>query len=194
MNEQATSQTNTEVDDLSWASLPELKQVLVPIAQDAAVSIAIQMQTFDEMLWEIDGLLNDLQPPQSGRIRLYQQPTDQFQRYVPIVWRRSKVDNKWKFDKVGWAGLSRRAKQAREFYDNREMVNDLLLLAMAVYKARANLLLALTNFTKACTTRLSGAAPKGTKMRAQLKGLTELRNSGKYRTFQTGHAPAREDF
>lgn len=152
------------------------------------------MQTFDGMLWEIDQLLNDLQPPLTGKIRLWQPPDDHLQRFIPVIWRRSKADSRWKFDKIGWARLPMRAKQVREFYDNRLVVTALLKLAVEIAQSRAGLVTSLTNFSRSTKARLKTTATKGTSMRMELKALTGARDSGKHRTWITGHLPVRAGF
>lgn len=171
----------------------ELKDVVLPIAIESTRTLALQMQAFDGMLWEIDKLLNDLQPRLTGKIRFWQPKDDLFQRFIPIIWRRSKKDNKWKFDKFGWSYLTLRVMRARSFNDNCELVRELLELGMELAKARANLLLCLTSYSQGSAKRLKHAIPRGTQMRAQINNWKTSRDAGQYRTFITGHQPVRKD-
>jgi hypothetical protein len=170
----------------------ELRDVILPIALETTRSLALQMQSFDGMLWEIDQLLNDLQPPLTGKIRFWQPKDDDFQRFIPIIWRRSKADNKWKFDKRGWAFLTLRVMKAREFSDNYDLVFSLVALGCEIQKARAGLLLAFTNFTQSGTQRLKHAVPNGTKWRKKIEAVTIDRDAGKFRTWITKHNPPRD--
>lgn len=170
----------------------ELREVILPIAAETTRSLALQMQSFDGMLWDIDQLLNDLQPPLTGKLRLWQPKDDAYQRFIPIIWRRSKADNKWKFDKRGWAFLTLRVMKAREFSDNYELVFSLVSLACEIQKVRAGLLLAFTNFTQSGAQRLKHAVPNGTKWRKKIEAVTRERDAGKHRTWITKHNPPRD--
>ncbi|MDI4635927.1 hypothetical protein J7U46_22935 [Pelomonas sp. V22] len=168
--------------------------MVLSITNEITAAVAFQMQILDGMLWDIDQLLNDLQPPLTGKIRLWQDTNDHLQRYFPVIWRRSKADNKWKFDKIGWARLPLRAKQVREFNDNHPLVTELLKLAVKIYQARAGLVTSLTNFSRGSKQRLNTLKTSGTNMRHKLNDLVAARDSEKYRTWITGHHPVREGF
>lgn len=178
-----------EKNDLPTA---ELRDVLLPLVTEKTRSLALQMQTFDGMLWEIDQLLNDLQPPLSGKIRFFLPKDDPFQRYLPVIWRRSPKDSKWKFDKRGWDYLTLRVMKAREFSDNYDLVFSLVSLACEIQKARANLLRSITNFTQSHDRKKDAAVPNGTKWRKTIEKVTADRDAGKYRSWITKHNPPRD--
>jgi len=178
-----------EKNDLPTA---ELRDVLLPLVAEKTRSLALQMQSFDGMLWEIDQLLNDLQPPLTGKIRFFLPKDDPFQRYIPVRWRRSKNDSKWKFKKIGWDYLTLRVMKAREFSDNYDLVVSLITLACEIQKARAWLLRSITNFTQSHDRKQDTAVPNGTKWRNEIEAVTADRDAGKYRSWITKHNPPRD--
>lgn len=165
---------------------------LAKIAYEAVLDLALQIDAIDGMIVDIDLLLNDLQPPQSGKIRIVFSPIDGVGRPVPVIYRRSRVDNKWKYDQIGRARLPMRAKRARDFSDTHEQVTFLLSWCAELMEQRADLIKSITSSKMSAAQRLRAIIPKGTQFRQLINQMAEDRDNGKYRTFGTGHNPPRE--
>lgn len=168
------------------------KDALLQECEQTARSLCLQLQSLDALLWEIDQLLNDLQPPFSGKIRLWESDDDLSHRYIPVIWERPSTLKRWSRRKVGWPHLSLRAKKARAFRDNLDVVRELLVLASEIRTTRAGLYRTFTIWTTAVNERMKHAVPNGTAFRDKVNAIRSARDAGRYFTFVTGHTPERD--
>jgi hypothetical protein len=96
------------------ATLPEQ-------AARIATRIALEVAEIDRALEVLDDLLNLLQPPRSGKIRI--EWWERAGRPVPqpVVWSHAKATG-WRAKRVPSAGLSRRARSTHDFHDTCQQV------------------------------------------------------------------------
>lgn len=166
--------------------------VFEPLFAEANLLITEGLSMIDEALHEVDYLLNDFQPFITGKIRIEFLLIDGMLRPVAVVWRRSTLDNKWRYDKVGRKGLSKRVKKAREFSDTWEIVEGLLKQAMELMALRSNYIRAATNMRMSLTQQHRHIKARSADHILQTRLLIMGREEGMYRTFISGHSPPRD--
>ncbi|TAM08302.1 MAG: hypothetical protein EPN70_00750 [Paraburkholderia sp.] len=96
--------------------MPEIEKQ----ARAVAARIAEEIAQIDQALHGLDELLNFLQPPHTGKIRIEWWKRNGRLVPQPVVWRHSAAG--WRAERVPVAGLSRRVRSAREFHDNQKQV------------------------------------------------------------------------
>lgn len=169
-----------------------IEESITNLAQQAVAEIVKEITEIDGLLYDIDYQLNDLQPPLNGKIRINFTPIDGLIRPVPAIYRRSKADNQWKWDKVGRSRLSLRAKRAREFHDTAELVSELLSHASALMQMRSDLIQSVTNLRLSAKFKLKSVKPKRASILHRVRLIFCEIDFGWHRTFITKHEPPRK--
>lgn len=131
------TRTPPTIDHLS--TLPE------QVAHTAA-QIAAEVAEIDRALEGLDDLLNLLQPPRSGKIRIEWWERAGRPVPTPVIWSHSKAG--WRAVRVPGAGLSRRAKSARDFNDNYKRVKAICQNVTTLLKMREQALAPIAMFQR----------------------------------------------
>ncbi|WP_186203789.1 hypothetical protein [Burkholderia gladioli] len=79
-------------------------------------AIVAEVVEIDKALLALDELLNFLQPPRTGKIRIEWWERRGRRVPTPVIWSHSKAG--WRAERVSGTGLSRRVKSSRDFHDN----------------------------------------------------------------------------
>lgn len=131
------TRTPPTIDHLSM--LPE------QVARTAA-QIAAEVAEIDRALDGLDDLLNLLQPPRSGKIRIEWWERAGRQVPTPVIWSHSKAG--WRAVRVPGTGLSRRVKSARDFNDNYRQVKAICQNVTKLLKMREQALAPIAMFQR----------------------------------------------
>jgi hypothetical protein len=132
------TRTPPTIDDL--ASLPdEVRRV--------AGGIAAEVVEIDKALTALDELLNLLQPPRTGKIRIEWRERKGRRVPTPAIWSYSKAG--WRAARVPGTGLSRRVKSARDFNDNYKQVKAICQNVTMLLKMREQALAPIAMFQRA---------------------------------------------
>jgi len=115
-------------------------------ASRVAAGIAAEVTEIDRALTALDDLLNLLQPPRSGKIRI--EWWERAGRPVPqpVIWSHSKAG--WRAVRVRAAGLSRHVRSARDFNDNYRQVKAICQNVATLLKMREQALAPLAMFER----------------------------------------------
>ncbi|MCP2086070.1 UNVERIFIED_ORG: hypothetical protein J2Y81_002087 [Paraburkholderia sediminicola] len=131
------TRTPPTIDDL--AGVPE------EVAKLAA-SIVAEVAEIDKALTALDELLNLLQPPRTGKIRIEWWERKGRRVPTPVIWSYSKAG--WRAVRVPGAGLSRRVKSARDFNDNHKQVKAICQNVTTLLKMREQALAPIAMFQR----------------------------------------------
>jgi hypothetical protein len=131
------TRTPPTIDDL--ARLPdEVKRV--------AAGIAAEVAEIDKALTALDDMLNLLQPPRTGKIRIEWWERAGRRVPTPVIWSHSKAG--WRGVRVPGVGLSRRVKSARDFNDNYKQVKAICQNVTTLLKMREQALAPIAMFQR----------------------------------------------
>lgn len=152
-----------------------------------------QVVLIDEMLLDLDQLLNILQPPRNGKIRIEWHWPSGLKKPRAVVYERKGAQKRgrWTRTVVGTSDLPRRAKTSGLFYENRKVVKALLVQAQVLVADRANLIASVTTLTKSSSFKLKSIEPKANKMREEI--METYRNLDSYVRFDQGSVSDEED-
>lgn len=131
------TRTPPTIDDLT--SLPEE-------VRRVAAGIAAEVAEIDRALTALDELLNFLQPPRTGKIRIEWWERKGRHIPTPVIWSHSKAG--WRAARVPGTGLSRRVKSARDFNDNYKQVKAVCRNATMLLKMREQALAPIAMFQR----------------------------------------------
>lgn len=111
-----------------------------------AAKIAAEVAQVDNALTALDELLNLLQPPHTGKIRIEWWERNGRRVPMPVVWSHSKAG--WRAVRVPGTGLSRRVKSARAFNDSFKQVKAICQNVTALLKMREQALAPVAMFQR----------------------------------------------
>ncbi|WP_434108023.1 hypothetical protein [Paraburkholderia caffeinilytica] len=131
------TRTPPTIDDL--AGVPE------EVAKVAA-GIVTEVAEIDRALTALDDLLNLLQPPCNGKIRIEWWERKGRRVPTPVIWSHSKAG--WRAVRVPGTGLSRRVKSARDFNDNYKQVKAVCQNVTTLLKMREQALAPIAMFQR----------------------------------------------
>ncbi|MFT4063372.1 hypothetical protein [Paraburkholderia sp.] len=131
------TRTPPTIDDL--AGLPE------EVARVAA-GIVAEVAEIDKALMALDELLNFMQPPRTGKIRIEWWERRGRRVPTPVIWSHSKAA--WRAERVSDTGLSRRVKSSREFHDNYPQVKAICQNVTTLLKMREQALAPIAMFQR----------------------------------------------
>ncbi|MFL9885222.1 hypothetical protein PQR66_19420 [Paraburkholderia agricolaris] len=109
-----------------------------------AAKIAAEVAQIDNALTALDDLLNLLQPPHTGKIRIEWWERNGHRVPTPVIWSHSKAG--WRAVRVPGTGLSRRVKSARDFNDNHKQVKAICQNVTTLLKMREQALAPIAMF------------------------------------------------
>lgn len=111
-----------------------------------AAKIAAEVAQIDNALMALDELLNLLQPPHTGKIRIEWWERNGRRVPTPVVWSHSKAG--WRAVRVPGTGLSRRVRSARAFNDNFKQVKAICRNVTTLLKMREQALAPIAMFQR----------------------------------------------
>jgi hypothetical protein len=112
----------------------QINSLIEPL-QNRAIALATLISRIDMQLVRLDEILNDIQPPMTGKLRIewYQ---SQGRRYpTPVVWKRAR-NGLWRAERVSVSNLSKRIRRSREFHDVAPVVRSLAKGIAAIIRQR----------------------------------------------------------
>lgn len=112
----------------------------------SAEKIAVEVAQIDNALSALDELLNLLQPPHTGKIRIEWWTRNGRCVPTPVIWSHSKAG--WRAVRVPGLGLSRRVKSARAFSDNFKQVKAICQNVTMLLKMREQTLAPIAMFQR----------------------------------------------
>ena len=115
-------------------------------ASRVAASIAAEVAEIDRALTALDELLNLLQPPRTGKVRIEWWERGGRPVPQPVIWSHTKAG--WRAVRVRPAGLSRRVRSARDFNDNYRQVKAICQNVTKLLKMREQALAPLAMFER----------------------------------------------
>ena len=165
---------------------PDIAAALRKRLHERGEQLINQVVLIDEMLVDLDKLLNILQPPRNGKIRIEWEWIDDLKKPRAAVWERKGAQKrgKWNRSYSSTNHLPLRAKRSRLFWDNRKIVVELLTLAQTLMVTRSNLIQSITNLDKSAQQKLASITPKANVWREQLNET--FRNLDTMRRFDLG--------
>lgn len=109
-------------------------------------AIVAEVVEIDKALMALDELLNFMQPPRTGKIRIEWWERRGRRVPTPVVWSHSKAG--WRAVRVPSTGLSRRVKSARAFNDNFKQVKAICQNVTTLFKMREQALAPIAMFQR----------------------------------------------
>lgn len=153
-----------------------MEAALVEVATQIAKQVALQVGALDSILRDIDYLLNDFQPALEGKIRILWVFRAGLVRPQPALYRRSKVDGKWKYKHAGAARLAKRARSAHAFHRNYAVVYELLEMVTLVMNMRTALISTITQAGKVGEERLKAVGTKAQALRGRFDEIEQAKD------------------
>lgn len=134
---------------------------LKSVASDKVGVVVLQIATIDCTLGKINMLMSRLQPWHSGRVGITIENRGGYltvPRPKVYTWRRELV--KWAYIRHAGARFAQKVKTSRAFHENQEVVKELCRMTSDLMKARAGLVLSVSNFAKSVDGRMKSSGAK----------------------------------
>ena len=141
-------------------------------AEQATALLLSFIDLIDQQIDVANTVLDDLQPPRTGKITVQWLQRRGRLLPLPVIWKKLRGGG-WRYEVVSHTRLSTRVKKSRDFYDVADKVRVVVKAVSALLEQRKNAVTRLTTYKFGISGMVHGAAPVTEHYEDWLKPLRE---------------------
>jgi hypothetical protein len=141
------------------ATHKQLTELPEKMAETARI-LASHVLLIDAELQKVDAIMNDFQPPVSGKIRIEWYSSKGRIYPTPVIWKRTRQGGLWRAERASAKNLASRVKTARQFHKTARGMKLLAKRASALIALRQQALQRVAIFNRTVGSLLAYARPE----------------------------------